>query len=480
MAEYLHKIATDRSSSVSPSTVEAGHSVQVVIGTAPINQLDNPLSAVNKPIACRNRNEFKQNFGWSDDFESYTLMQSAYASLQLYGVAPVVFINVLDPNKTAHVTAVTDKKVAITKAAGVIEDLGVLLNTVTIAGSVVDTDYVLSFDAYGNVIISVTSDGNLAEATEVTVAYKKLNPSGVTEADIIGGIDENNIRKGIELLDEVYAVTNLVPELILAPGWSHNAPVAFALEAKAELAGDLTNAIAIVDIEAETTVKIDDVATAKGVLGVSSRWTTACWPMVKKNGYKLYMSALLAALIQNTTARNSNVPSESPSNLRLLIDAVCLADGTEKNFTQAQVNNYLNAYGVVSAIYLGGWKAWGNNTTAYPDNMDDPNVRFIKNVMMANYLENRFKVEYLSRLDRNASPKNVSAIVTEFNASMNALVPDILAGAEIVFLMSESDFINGHLYFETRYADYTPTEYIHNQFVWDLNVLEAAFEESEV
>ena len=42
--------------------------------------------------------------GYSDDFRKYTLCQSIDASFRVFNIAPIVCINVLDPNKPAHVT----------------------------------------------------------------------------------------------------------------------------------------------------------------------------------------------------------------------------------------------------------------------------------------------------------------------------------------------------------------------------------------
>jgi hypothetical protein len=183
----------------------------------------------------------------------------------------------------------------------------------------------------------------------------------------------------------------------------------------------------------------------------------------------------VSALLQSACVNNSDIP-DSPDNMEILIDGLALADGKEINLTQAQVNDYLNAIGVVSCINLNGWKCWGNNTTAYPDNIE-PNSRFIKNVMMANYLENRFKVDHLSKIGRTATIKKIESVVTEFNMLLNALAPDHLAGAEIVFNKADNPLTalqEGHLTFCTKYADYTPMEYILNKFTWDSTILEDA------
>jgi phage tail sheath protein FI len=256
--------------------------------------------------------------------------------------------------------------------------------------------------------------------------------------------------------------------------------VAAALEAKAELVGDLTNAIAIVDIESKETKKIEDVKEAKNKLGCFTRWTVLCWPKVLMGGVEIYASAAVAALLQYVTVNNAGVPT-SPDNKTIPIDGVVIEGGKELHLTKKQVNNYLNAVGVLSFTYFGGWKCWGNNTSAYPDNTD-PNNRFIKCVMVSSYLENRFKTEYLSTVGEDGSYKVIGSVVSNYNADLNALTPNYLAGAAIVFDKNENPMANildGHYKFHTRYADYTPLEYIENEFTWDSQILQDALEGGE-
>lgn len=479
MSEYKHGIETSRDASIATNPVEGSYNVQVIVGTAPINQSKHLDEVVNRPVVVHSKKEVAEYFGWSDDVGRYTLMQAAHMSFQKFAVAPVVMINVLNPQNREHVTAVADVDVALENGSAFIEDEGLLADTIVITTGDTelekDIDYAVTVSGTGAMLAAIPG-GKLDGVTDAKAGYQRLKPEGVKPADIVGGLDENGVRTGIELIDEVYAKLGILPGVLTAPGFSSDPAVAMALEAKAELAGDFSNAIAVVDIESKTTTKLEQVKTAKDALGVHSRWMAACWPCVKSQGKVIAMSAAVSALLQYTCIRNNNVPCESPDNLDIGIDGIVLADGTEISVTQAQVNDYLNKIGVVSCIYMNGWKCWGNNTTAYPDEIA-PNSRFIKNVLIANYLENRFKVDHLSKIGRSATLKLIESIVTEYNALLNALVPDFLAGAQIVFDKADNPITKlqeGHITFSTRYADYTPIEYITNKFVWDSAILENA------
>ena len=483
MEDYKHEISTERNSDISVETVESSR-VQVAIGTAPVNLLDDPSSAVNVPVLVKSRKEVKKYLGVNTDYDNYTLMQTTLAAFQKVGVAPVVMINVLDPDNPAHVAAVSGEKFVLTKGSTVVKVEGILLDSLVVsAGDVsgeADKDYIAAFDTNGYVTVAVSSAGAFKDATEITIAYTKLNPEGVAAGDIIGGVTEEGIRTGIELLDEIYSRFKVVPDIISAPKYSAEPAVAVALEAKAELTGDLLNAVAVIDIESKNTRQPADVKVAKDKLGVFTRWSVLCWPKVLMAGNEIFASAAVAAMLQYVNTVNGGVPT-APDNKEIPIDGVVLDGGQELHMTQKQVNNYLNAVGVLSFSYLGGWKCWGNNTAAYPDNKE-PNNRYIKCVMLSNYIENRFKTEYLSLIGADGSYKMVDSVVSNYNADLNALSPNYLAGAYVVFDKSENplaEIMDGHFRFHTRYADYTPVEYIENIFTWDSKILQAAFEGGE-
>ena len=478
MKEYKHGIGTTRDAAVETSTVQAA-AAQAVVGVAPINLLDDPEKAVNTPMLVTSRASMQQQLGTCTNYRDYTLMQTCLASLQKVGVAPVVMINVLDPNNKNHVTAVASAEYSLTRGSVTLSEEGILLKSLVVSNNGEtaerDKDYMASFDANGYVNIAVSDTGVLSGVEKITVAYTKLNPAGVEAGDIIGGRTEDGKKTGITLFDEIYSRFQLIPAVLSAPGFSKDPAVAAALEAKAELVGDLTGAVAVIDIESSETTTPEKVKEAKDRLGTFARVDDLCWPMVLMAGEVISASAVRAAMIQYGMAANNNIPV-SIDNMSTPIEGIVLEDGSEVFYTQKEINDYLNAFGINSFINMGGWKCWGGNTAAYPDKTD-PNDRYLKSVMMSNYLENRFKTEYLSKVGRDASTKFVDSLVTNFNTALNALAPDYLAGAEVIFDKDENpmaQILEGHFKFHTRYADYTPAEYIENRFTWVSDILQEA------
>ena len=85
-------------------------SVQVVVGTAPVNMAENPSEAVNVPILANSGTEAMAALGYSVDFKNFTLCQTMFATSNLFQVSPVVYINVLDPAKHNKELACSDRE----------------------------------------------------------------------------------------------------------------------------------------------------------------------------------------------------------------------------------------------------------------------------------------------------------------------------------------------------------------------------------
>ena len=78
---------TEAATSVTaPVTVNSG--LQIVVGTAPVNMLDDPEAAVNTPLLVNTFKEAASAVGYSSDFAKYTLCEAVSASFQVMGISP--------------------------------------------------------------------------------------------------------------------------------------------------------------------------------------------------------------------------------------------------------------------------------------------------------------------------------------------------------------------------------------------------------
>ncbi|WP_260288451.1 phage tail sheath family protein [Peribacillus aracenensis] len=475
---YEHGITIQENATSVTPPIQTSSGVQVVIGTAPIHLALDPNAAVNKPILASTWDQAVKSLGYSENFKSYSLCESMFASFKLFQVSPVVFINVLDPS--VHKTAVTDQSVSFTKGSGIIEAEGVLLSSVELINEdgtktfVKNTDYTLAFNKNNKPEISVIPSGAIGVTESLKVSFDKVDPTKVTKDDIIGGYDAVTGKySGAELIRQVFPMFSLIPGLLLAPGWSHFPEIGLILDAKGRKINGNFNCMNVLDIDSSIVKKYEDVAAWKANNSYTSEKSIALWPKVKVGNLILSYSAVMAASIAHIDASNEDVPFVSPSNKRLPISGTVLADGTEVYLEQTQANS-LNGSGIVTAINWSGWRSWGNNTAAYP-NTTDPKDRFIAIRRMFDWWGNTFIQAYFDRVDDPLNFRLIESVVDSENLRANGYqAKGQIAGASIEFseeLNSQSDILAGKITFIQKIAAFTPAEHIVNILEFDPTML---------
>ncbi len=500
MATYKHGVyVSEQATSITPP-IEGTAGLQVIVGTAPINMADDPYNVTNKPVICYSFAEAAAALGYSDDFVKYTVCQSIDASFRVFNVAPIVVINVLDPKSPEHIKTVENASHTFALGQTYLYDgtdkaTGILLDKVTVKSAdgtseyKKDKDYILSFDSKGYVLVTLLKDSAIKADDSVQISYTALNPDGVTVEDIIGGYDATtgNVT-GLECINKVFPMFGLTPGLLLAPGWSDDANVIAAMEAKCtgingnlscnclvDIGTDKENAIGTAPTSAR---KYSDVRVAKENLGVDSPLAIACWPLGKV-GDKVYaLSALNAALLAYTDASNEDVPYVSPSNKSMGITGLCLEDGTSVVLDQEQANT-VNSFGVLTAINYNGYKSWGNNTAAYPSTTD-PKDRWIAVKRMFVWWANTLILTYHQKVDDPMNFRLIESIVDSENIRGNSFVArGMCAAARIEYLSSENPvtaLLNGTVKFHIHISPYIPTEDIDFVLEFDPKAIQKALE----
>lgn len=248
MSNYKHGIRTRRLATQPAVPITSDGCIQCVVGTAPVNLAENPYDTVNKPFMFHSKPAAVAGLGYSADFKNYTLCQSMYASFDVFAVAPVIMINVLDPSK--HVKAELSKTYKVENGKIRIEETGILLDKLQIGSAgesdnvyEPEKDYIASFGTDGTVTVAVVAGGAAAAEESLKATYVQLDPEAVTYEDVIGSYDtKTKKRTGMELIGRVHQRFGVVPSLLLAPGWSHITAVNLALNAKAQLISSLFTA----------------------------------------------------------------------------------------------------------------------------------------------------------------------------------------------------------------------------------------------
>ncbi len=476
MKEYYHgvRIKEEGNDTASPVTGTAG--LQVIFGTAPINLTDNPEAVVNTPVVCRTLQEAKEKLGYSDDFASYTLCQSMYASFIAFAVSPVVFINVLDPKK--HKKRTDEKEYAVINGQTVVEKQGILKSSVIVKNGedalAEEIDYILSFNNEGNLVITMISENSM-QAKAVKVTSESIAPEMVSEEDLIGGYDaESGKESGFEVIRQVYPRTGMTPALIMAPGWSHKPEIAAVMMAKCEAINGVFMSECLLDLDTAIVRKYTDVESYKAESGFLDPHAIVLYPMVRVNGQPVYYSAIYGAMTAYTDAQNDDVPNVSPSNRLINVSGAILEDGTEV-FMDRQQASMLNGIGVVTLIYESGWRAWGNNTSAYPDTKELKD-RWICCRRMFTWLANSLIVIYHEKVDSPANYRLIESICDSENIRLNSYVSaGKLAGGRIEYNEEENSIenvLNGQVIFHIYVAVFTPAEDILFILKFDPELLE--------
>lgn len=473
-----HGVFVQEEATALTAPITGSCSIPVVVGTAPVNMVQNPEEVINTPILANSAAEAMAALGYVDDFENYTLCQMMYATNNIYQVSPAVYINVLDPTK--HKKALTETTATVSQMQAKISTKGIIPKGLVVKAAsatlTAGTDYTTEFDTDGSLIVNLIEGGKGASATSITVSGNVLDPSMITKTDIIGAYNASTGKEsGLEVVRQVYPKLGVVPGLIVAPGWSQIPEVGIAMSAKAANINGVFKAVALVDLDTTKATKYTDCKKTKEDSGFTSAFCYPTWPCVKVGDYVFAMSAVVAALIAYTDASNDDVPSLSPSNEMLGVTGTCLADGTEVTLDQDQ-GSTVNTYGVATAINMNGWKLWGNYTGAFPSSEDAKDI-WLAVRRMFNWHGNNFIQTYFEKVDDPMNHVLIESIIDSENIRCAAYAPDKWAGAEMQYLASDNpitDTLAGKITFRQRIAPYTPAQEIDNILSYDTDMLKNA------
>lgn len=457
---YKHGVYGESIPSQSQLPPENVGTLPVYIGTAPVGQLDSSANAVNMPLLVNGFEEAKAAVGYNDDFANYTLCEAidAHFKNNIQSIGPIILINVLDP--ATHKKAGTANAVAITNGKGYIDNKNVILSTVLVTTKILGTDFKAYYNDDGSkVVLEEIVAGSLV--TPVSVTFDETDPTMVTDADIVGEYDGlTDKRTGSYCVELIYQLLNVIPTILLAPGWTDTPTVEQALLARCLDINGHWDTTVFADMDTSTAATIAAALTWKTTNAYDSKCIKAFWPAAKK-GTKIYhLSTLAAVTKQYIDYNNDNVPYETPSNKHLDIDAICLISGTAVNFDEKQAN-MLNAKGITTCIFSGGkWVLWGPHMANYEFGVTDkPEEVFDVSIWMDQYLNNDFQIRNMDIVDKPTDRRDVEYILNVEQQRLNALVTDgkLLFG-KINFIASSnitSDLIQGDFTFDTG-VTYTP------------------------
>lgn len=418
MAGITHGIDTKKqqTSVAGPAVVTCG--IPFIVGTSPAHMVDGKTNSV---IMANSYEEAVAALGYSDDWEKYGLSEAVYTQFVLYHQSPAFFVNVLDPAKHRK------------DGGGQYEITG---NQITLPPEVIAESVKVEGKEKGKDFEAFYNDADcIVEFTEetagtVTVSYTEVDPSQVTEADIIGGYNVTTHKTaGLELIDDCFPRYTVVPDLILCPNWSHDSRVAAVMSAKGENINGIFLADAILDVdtrEGSGARHYTEVPGWKQSVNFMKPNELVCFPKLKLGGRVFNYSTQLAGLMartDNDEGLGGGTPCESSSNKSLQADSMVLADGGEV-VLDVQKANYLNDNGVITGLnFTGGFVSWGDYTACFPANTDPADYIYCISRMFK-WVAKTVTLSCWSYVDRKLTRRLVDAVLQGINDWLAAMVAD--------------------------------------------------------
>lgn len=469
---FKHGVTTKQASTSVSSPATANSGIVFAVGAAPVHASG---GKVNEPIMCMNYAEAVEMLGYSDDWVKYPLCEVMYSQFKLYGVSPVVFVNVLDP--AIH-------KEVIAESAYPINDGKILLPFEALIETVVATTYDVGVDyevfySDENLILEIIDGSSIpTDTTELTISFEAVDVSAIEISDIIGGFDTDTKKySGFELIDQVFPKYTIIADILIAPGWSHNTEVAAVMAAKAAAINGVFEGKAIIDVDTTVVKHYSDVPAWKKENNINSKLQILCYPCAKLGDKIFHLSVQTAGRMGKTDIENGGCPAESPSNKTLQIDSTILADG-EILLLDTQQANYLNSNGIVTAInFIGGYVLWGNQTACFPSDTSVQNY-FISVSRMFAWVANSLILTYWGKIDQKMTRRLIDSIVDSVNIWLNGLVAEEqLQGGRIEFVEEENTttaLMAGKAVFHIYLTPPSPAQELDFILEYDVKYVEAA------
>lgn len=415
----------------------ANQNAIVVIGTAPVQTIEGYSAKVNTPILVSSMAEARANFGYSEDWASYTLCEAMSYILDYLGVGKLVLINVLNPathkaqEQTTKSLTPENGKVVITNAESAVLDTVLVKSGQTT--KVKGTDYTIQYNyAKQTITIAELTPGSLGSSA-LTITYDTVTPSAVDADVVIGTTDNMGRNTGIFCVKDVYTKTGVIPAFLASPGFSSLPAVHDALAENSRSISGHWDAWIFTDIPISYTSSGSTVAvtlatakTWKDTNGYNKLNETVSFPMfVGVDGKKYHGSVLRAGNFLKLLSRNDGIPFHTASNTDCgIISNLWLGAGNEDRiYDDDIINRYLCKNGIVSAAYVGGrWGLWGAHAAQYDQvNGDTINVSET-NMMMLFYITNDFQHRRFNNIDEPLTANDIQQIVAEEQENLDRLI----------------------------------------------------------
>lgn len=423
---YLHGTygAFDKSIGLVPVATDT---IPVYVGVAPVNLVRGyeEMGNVNGPLQVKNMEGAQRLFGYSGDWESFSLCEvfAAHFQNEISNVSPIVVINVLDPATHKKTGEPTTQELTFVNGTAVIESDTIILDTLVLADKVEGTDFTVDYDfTKGQAILKSIAEEPL---TTVNATFSEVDVSMVQEADVVGGVTAEGVYTGLGSVALVYPELGLIPNLLAAPGYSEKPTVYRAMiQAAAKINGHW-DAMVLADIPLESNDTIQKAVKWKKENGYTSERAKVCYPQWQtKDGAVYHLSTWTAWLMCLVDATHQGVPMETPSNKQIPAGKQFFGKSSKHKGFDQQTANELNENGITTAVYWGGVHVlWGGHTAAYQYGLvTDARAIFDVSIRMMMHVTNDFQREHALTIDCPMTKAMADTIKNREQEKLDALV----------------------------------------------------------
>jgi phage tail sheath protein FI len=452
-ANYLHGIETTEIERGPRAIKVVKSAVIALIGTAPIGPVNELTLSLNDIDAAK--------FG--PQLAGFSIAE-ALDGIYDFGAGTVLVVNVLDPE--VHRSDVTDQ--ARTFGENDLLQLGHgALQTLTLKDDedtayAVDTDYTVDL-LTGRV--KRLANGKIGAKAAIKADYTHTDPSKVTPADIIGGVNQAGHRTGLKAFQDSYNLLGFFPKIFIAPGFSTLNAVSVELIASAAQMG----AVAYIDAPVGTTVQ--QVIAGRGPAGAinfntSSDRVRLCYPHVKvydanTNGERLQPLSIRAAGLRAKVDLDKGYWWSSSNQELIGVIGLERALSARIDDPNSEVN-LLNENGITTVFnsFGTGLRLWGNRTAAWPTithMRNFENVRRTKDV-----IDESIRYSSLQFVDMPITNSLIDSITESVNQFLRKLMGDqALLGGECWFDPArnpQTELELGHVLFQYKLTVPLPFE----------------------
>lgn len=433
--QFRHGLRTNEIDSGEKSYFSAKAPI-VVLGAAPINMGD--LNCINQPVLIQNISEATKYFGGVNKIEGFNISEVLYSAFQLFGVAPVICINVLDPKK--HSAVETIRSIPVKNGVAKIEKVGIITTEMQLKKggteeAIESTTYETSFDSKGNLEIYFED----SEITSIDGTVKYLKPSLVTPEDIIGRVDIKTLKKeGLELIDDIFTKYSVIPGIGIAPGYTHNNELRTIMNTKFQaINGGKWKSIIVADIPEN--IEYGDAIKWKKDNNAIDPEQLLCYGIGVLGSNYLHFSTIVACELLRGDVENGGVPCDSPSNKSAKVSKIVYKD-EEGNYQDLNLDErqaeLLNENGIITAIQTSnGFMIWGNRTSAFqPGGTTEKKDIWIHAKRMIQYICNTIAMNNQNEVDKRMSKTRVIAVRDNINRWLADLKSqEKISGARVEF-----------------------------------------------